>query len=123
MSLMTILVVDDDAEQRELRMMLLTRNGFDAIEAGDKQSAALIARDRRPAAAIVDLKLPKVADGLELLRELKSLNSNMRLIVLTGMLREKVNSLPGTNLIDELLIKPTSTTKLIRILRTFEAAG
>lgn len=120
---MMILVVDDDAEQRELRMMLLTRNGFDAIEAGDKESAALIARARHPAAAIVDLKLPRVADGLELIRELKSLDSNMRLIVLTGMLREKVNSLPGTNLIDELLIKPTSTTKLIRILRSFEAGG
>lgn len=118
---MTILVVDDDADQRQLRMMLLSRNGFDAIEAADKQSAALLARDRRPAAAIVDLRLPKVSDGIELIRELKLLDSKMRLIVLTGMLREKVGSLPGANLIDELLIKPTSTTKLIRILRSFEA--
>jgi DNA-binding response OmpR family regulator len=115
---MLILIVDDDEDQRGLRAMLLSRNGFNAIEAGDKQSAEQLARLHGPDAAIVDLRLPTVEDGLELIGQLKSLNAQMRLIVLTGMPREKVRSLPGADLIDELLVKPTSTIKLVRVLRS-----
>lgn len=115
---MPILIVDDDADQRQLRAMLLSRNGFETIEAGDKQSAEQLARLNRPAAAIVDLRLPTVQDGIDLIGQLKSIDRQMRLIVLTGMPREKVARLAGVDLIDELLIKPASTAKLVRVLRS-----
>jgi CheY-like chemotaxis protein len=119
---MMILVVEDDADQRQLRTMLLLRGGFETIEAGDKRGAILQATTHRPAAAIVDLRLPTVNDGLELVRELKSFDPRMRVIVLTGTSRQKVQDLPGAEMIDELLIKPTPSSKLIGILRSFEAS-
>ena len=116
---MTILVVDDDADQRQLRAMLLSRNGFHTVEAGDKEGAKLLAHAHHPAIAIVDLRLPTVSDGLEVVRALKSFDSQIRVIVLTGTSRQKVNNLPGVDLIDQLLIKPISTPKLIQTLRSF----
>jgi CheY-like chemotaxis protein len=118
---MMILVVDDDADQRQLRAMVLSRGGFKTTEAGDKQRAILQARVHRPAAAIVDLRLPTVNDGLELIQELKSFDPRIRIIVLTGTSRQMVKDLRGAELIDELLIKPAPSSKLIGILRFFEA--
>jgi CheY-like chemotaxis protein len=119
---MMILVVEDDADQRQLRTMLLLRGGFETIEAGDKRSAILQASTHRPAAAIVDLRLPTLDDGLQLVRELKSFNPRMRIIVLTGTSRQKVQGHPGAEMIDEFLIKPTPSSKLIEVLRSFEAS-
>ena len=115
---MLILIADDDEDQRHLRATLLLRNGFATIEAGDKGTAEHLARLHRPAVAVVDLRLPTVRDGLDLIGALKSLDTQIRLIVLTGMPREKVKSLAGADLIDELLIKPASTAKLVRVLRS-----
>lgn len=117
---MTILVVDDDRDQRELRSLLLTRNGFEAVSAADKTSAKQLAAAHRPDAAVVDLGLPTIQDGLELIRDLKALDSGMRVVVLTGStqraLANDLNSAP----VDDLFIKPASTAALVRKLRSYD---
>jgi two-component system OmpR family response regulator len=117
---MTILVVDDDRDQRELRSLLLTRNGFEAVAAADKASAKRLAATHHPEAAVVDLSLPTIQDGLELIRDLKTLDSAIRVVVLTGSsqrtLAKDLDSAP----VDDLFIKPASTAALVRKLRSYE---
>ena len=117
---MRILVVDDDREQCQLRALLLSSSGFDALEALDGASAKLLAASQRPTAAVVDLGLPTYEDGFRLIRDLKAIDSDIRVVVLTGAGPNKVASRPEASLIDKLLIKPASTADLIQTLRSYE---
>jgi DNA-binding response OmpR family regulator len=55
-----ILIVDDDADIRELIGQILERDGFRILEAGDGRTALALALERRPALVILDLRLPLV---------------------------------------------------------------
>lgn len=65
----SILVVDDDRDLREAIARCLNRNGFQAFEAGDGESAIGLARENRVGLVLSDLRMPG-KDGLELLNEL-----------------------------------------------------
>jgi two-component system, response regulator, stage 0 sporulation protein F len=120
---MKILVVDDDRDQRELRSLLLARSGFDALSASDKASARNLAAKHHFSVAVIDLGLPAMEDGVELIRELKARDSGMRVIVLTGSGKSVISSKLEPHLVDHLFVKPASTADLIRTLRSYEAAG
>ncbi|HEX6545640.1 MAG TPA: response regulator [Bryobacteraceae bacterium] len=117
---MTILVVDDDRDQRELRSLLLARNGFEAVPAADKASARRLAASHHPEAAVVDLGLPTIQDGLELIRDLKALDSSIRVVVLTGATQRSLAKELDSAPVDSLFIKPASTAALVRKLRSYE---
>ncbi len=65
-----VLIVDDDADHRELLAMLLSRNGYDVLQACDTQDA----RDRIAVgdvdAALLDVRLPGES-GIELCAALR----------------------------------------------------
>lgn len=66
-----VLIVDDDADHRELIAMLLTRSGYDVFQACDTRAA----RDRIAAgdvdAALLDVRLPGES-GIELCAALRN---------------------------------------------------
>src|SRR5689334_3277448 len=55
---LAILLVDDDAFNREGVRLFLSREGFQILEAGDEATAWDIAQQQTPAVAITDLCLP-----------------------------------------------------------------
>jgi DNA-binding NarL/FixJ family response regulator len=55
---LTILLVDDDAFNREGVRLYLSREGFQILEAGDEETAWNLAQRQTPAVAITDLCLP-----------------------------------------------------------------
>jgi two-component system response regulator RegA len=114
---MKILIVDDDSDQRQIRALLLSQAGFEAFEAGDVAGAKIIAAAEHPQAAVVDLRLPTVEDGLALLRDLKALNPATRLVVLTGAGINVLARRPERLLVDQLLVKPAPTAALIDAIR------
>jgi diguanylate cyclase (GGDEF)-like protein len=65
-----ILVVDDDAEVRQLALMSLTAVGFEVHEAADGLSALRTAKLVGPDCVLLDLVLPDIS-GLELCRALR----------------------------------------------------
>jgi two-component system response regulator GlrR len=78
-----ILIVDDDAAQRQLLVARLTRAGY-AVDTADCGRLALDACVRsRPNLVITDLRMPDM-DGLSLLKELKSRWPLLQVIILTG---------------------------------------
>jgi DNA-binding response OmpR family regulator len=114
---MKILVVEDDQDQRHLRSQLLSRHGFDTLEASDGATAKRLAIEHRPSAVVLDLGLPTTDDGLALIRDLRALDKTVHLIVLTGRNQRVLENRPEAELIDDLLVKPASTTKLVQALR------
>jgi DNA-binding response OmpR family regulator len=117
---MTVLIVDDDADQLNLRSMVLAKSGFETLQALDKASAKALAALHHPQAAVIDLRLPTESEGLELLRSLKLGDSAIRLLVLTGASADAVRHTPEANIIADVLTKPASARELIAHLRRYE---
>ena len=72
-----VLIVEDDADTREMLATLLSMEGFHAVAAEDGLEALHLLRTVRhrapdiPCLVLLDLKLPKV-DGLEVLKEIRA---------------------------------------------------
>lgn len=78
-----LLVVDDDRVLRERLAQAFRDRGIDVRTAADFDEAMQRVGERIPSAAVVDLRMPG-RSGLELVRELRELAPEMRIVVLTG---------------------------------------
>ena len=67
----TILIVDDQPENRSLVVSLLEPLGFKVIEATNGEDALLSIHEHRPDLVITDLMMPRV-DGFQLIRQLRA---------------------------------------------------
>lgn len=80
-----ILIVDDEADIRELIGGLLEDEGYEARYAGDADSALAAVRQRRPSLAILDVWLQgSRLDGIELLDEIKRTDPLLPVVVISG---------------------------------------
>jgi CheY-like chemotaxis protein len=66
-----VLIVEDQADLRQLYAQQLAISGFDVIEAGNGEDAISRTTDRGPDVVLMDLSLP-IVDGWEATRRLKS---------------------------------------------------
>jgi DNA-binding response OmpR family regulator len=78
-----ILVIDDEQSIRDLLDTLLRRKGYDVIVAESGQKGLECFRRERPDVLVLDLKMPEM-DGLTVLRQIRSLDPRMPVIILTG---------------------------------------
>lgn len=78
-----LLLVDDDTVFCDVLRPALERRGFAVTTVHDVPQAMNILKDGLPDYAIVDLCMPGPS-GLKLVSELKGINDQMRIIVLTG---------------------------------------
>jgi two-component system, NtrC family, response regulator PilR len=78
-----ILVVDDDQGMREFLEIMMTREGYQVITAGDAGKALARCRKETFDLIITDLKMPKM-DGIGFLKEIKQLSSETMVILITA---------------------------------------
>jgi len=78
-----ILVVDDEADFRELMVKRLSRKGYGVSGAATGEEALALVQDRIFDVALVDLKMPGM-DGLALLGHLRAVSPETEVIILTG---------------------------------------
>lgn len=78
-----LLVVDDDDPFRQSLMRAMARRGFAALGAGSISDALILAQERLPPFAAVDLRLAD-GNGLELVTLLRRVCPAMRIVMLTG---------------------------------------
>jgi DNA-binding response OmpR family regulator len=111
----TILVVDDDRELRELIGFVLTSAGYAVIEAGDGLEALRRQTDARPDLVILDVNLPGL-DGFEVCRRMR-LESDTPVMMLT-VRGEESDQVRGLDLgADDYLAKPFSPRTLLARVR------
>ena len=72
----TILVVEDNEDNREMVVKVLKRNSYQVVEAVDGEEAIEKAKIEKPDLILLDIYLPKI-DGYEAARRLKS-DRNLR---------------------------------------------
>ena len=80
-----ILIVDDEADIRDLIAGILEDEGFGTRTAGDSDSALAALTDRRPSLMVLDIWLQgSRLDGLELLEEVKRRDPTLPVIIISG---------------------------------------
>jgi two-component system response regulator RegA len=77
------LIVDDDEVFRNRLCRALVQRNWEAESVADGESALDAARERSPDLVLLDLRMPGKG-GLELVPELRALDTSMCIIVLTG---------------------------------------
>jgi DNA-binding response OmpR family regulator len=107
-----IMIVDDDANIRELVRVLLRNGGFEVCEAGDGRGALRIILDEAPDLAVIDLMMPNM-DGYELCRNLRAYYPDLPVLMLTakGELTAKVKGFQAGA--DDYLTKPFEGDELL----------
>jgi DNA-binding NtrC family response regulator len=78
-----IMVVDDDASIRRTLQLLLSKAGYEVIQAADGSEAVRLWRERGGDLVITDLHMPH-KDGIETIVELLSHSPGIRIIAMSG---------------------------------------
>jgi two-component system, NtrC family, nitrogen regulation response regulator NtrX len=80
-----VLIVDDEADIRELISGILTDEGYSTRMAGDSDSALREIKARRPALIVLDIWLQgSKLDGLQLLDEIKKDHPDLPVLIISG---------------------------------------
>ena len=78
-----MLIIDDDPSILDLIRTVFEDRDFEILQAENAQSGLNLARENRPNVAIVDIQMPGKS-GLELLQEIKAIDSGTAVIMMTG---------------------------------------
>ena len=79
----SLLLVDDDNPFRDRLARAMEKKGFEVIQAEGVKKGIDAVRLKKPAFAVVDLRLND-GNGLEVVKEIQSSNENSRIVMLTG---------------------------------------
>ncbi len=85
-----ILLIEDDKALSKLTIMLLNREHIEVIHAQDGEEALLLLNDQEFNLIITDLNMPQI-DGLTLITELREKQSEIPIIVTTGVTNESIH--------------------------------
>jgi DNA-binding NarL/FixJ family response regulator len=109
-----ILVVDDDADLRELVTTLLTEAGYRVVEADSGEAAVLAVDERPPALVILDVCLPELS-GYEVCRQLRlRFGERLPVIFVSGARTEPFDRTGGLLLgADDYVVKPFFSDELL----------
>ena len=115
-----VLVVDDDAAQRELIGRFLEREGFTVCQAADGPSALSLARQRHPRAVLLDVMMPGM-DGWAVLTALKAEPELARIpVIMCSFVRDP--ALSASLGAEGYVAKPVEWDELRRIMERFHTA-
>jgi CheY-like chemotaxis protein len=123
-----VVVVDDDADVLEslLQMLGALRGGSGAegvVGAADAAAALALVAQHNPDMVVIDLALPKVDDGLELVRSLRSAyGRDLLLVVLTGTPEHLSYDAALAAGCDHVLFKPAGLQQLARMIMPLPVA-
>ncbi|MEW6750999.1 MAG: response regulator [Candidatus Latescibacterota bacterium] len=84
----TILVVDDDADQRDILSLELQGAGYHVLTAEGEEAALDLLMARRPDLAVVDLMMEHMDSGFVLSHRIKQLYPHTPVIILTSVAAE-----------------------------------
>jgi len=78
-----ILVIDDEDSIRKVLSIALQEKGYNIFEATNGREGLEVFKQKRPEIVITDVKMPEMS-GLEVTREIKKINDDVDVIIVTG---------------------------------------
>lgn len=116
----TIVVAEDNAEQRSLYVTLLSGVGYRVLEAADGVEAVEVVRRERPGLVLMDVTMPGTS-GWNAVRTLKEdiETRAIPIIVITGLASAWDRDASLASGCDEYLAKPVPPARLIEEVRKF----
>jgi CheY-like chemotaxis protein len=116
----TVLVADDNADQRALYVDILSHAGFSVIEARDGVEAIARAREDRPALIVMDVSMPGTS-GWNAVRAVRDQieTRDIPVIVVTGLAGTRDRDASFAAGSDAYLSKPVSPRELLDEVRRF----
>lgn len=113
-----VLIVDDDADFRTLVAEVLLASGLDSFQAGSGEEALELARERRPALVVLDVRLPGVS-GYETCRGLREeFGDELPILFVSGDRTESLDRAVGLLLgADDYVVKPFDPDELLARVR------
>ena len=117
-----VLLIEDNADSREMMAMLLGMLGYQVLEAANGVDGLQLARSRQPAIAVVDIGLPDM-DGYEIACQLRAEPGlqNMTLIALTGYGQDADRKRAMAAGFDSHLVKPLDMDVLVNTIVSHKA--
>ena len=118
----TVLVADDNADQRALYVAILSHAGYTVIEACDGAEAIARARQDRPALIVMDVTMPGTS-GWNAVRTVRNEveTRDIPVIVVTGLAGTRDRDASFAAGSDAYLSKPVSPRQLLEEVRRFLA--
>lgn len=112
-----VLIVEDNADSRELLQSLLTLDGYLVSTMPDGIAGYEAIEKERPDVALIDVGLPGI-DGYEVARRVRRqlADRNIKLVALTGYGRAEDRAAVAAAGFDEHLVKPVDPADLARVL-------
>src|SRR5712692_4262684 len=119
-----VLVADDDDDILLLVTTRLRRDGFDVVSASSGDQALALARERRPALAVLDIGMPGL-DGLEVLEQIRGDEElrGMLVLLLTAKAQESDVRRGYESGADAYVRKPFSPADLSKRVRELLGGG
>jgi two-component system, chemotaxis family, CheB/CheR fusion protein len=120
----TVVVVEDNPDSREMLCAMLTHAGLACHDAADGMAALALIDEVQPDVVILDVGLPMM-DGLEVARRIRSnrRHANVRLVALTGYGQVADRIATAQAGFDHHLVKPVQPADLLALLSQFSAPG
>ena len=78
-----ILVIDDNLRDRELLAAVLEERGYEVILADNGGTGLMLCHRQDPDAVVLDLRMPEI-DGRSVLRQLRTLQPSLPVVVFSG---------------------------------------
>jgi DNA-binding response OmpR family regulator len=109
---MKLLVAEDDLHLLKGLVELLERAGFDCIGVGDGERALAAFRDEKPALCLLDVLMPGI-DGLTLCRQIRALDQQVPILLLSARDAE-IDRVLGLEIgADDYIVKPFGPRELV----------
>ena len=112
-----VLLVEDNADSREMLQTILRLNGFQVNSAEDGQQGLAAILEQHPDVAVIDIGLPKL-DGYEVARRVRQQFSKSKILIIAlnryGQTKDRGAVFAAG--FDEHLVKPVNLERLKRLL-------
>ncbi|MEC7668496.1 MAG: phosphate regulon transcriptional regulator PhoB [Pseudomonadota bacterium] len=110
----TVLIVEDEAAQREVLSYNLEAEGFRVAKAEDGEEALLLVEEENPDIIVLDWMLPSVS-GIEVCRQLKTRADTRSVpVIMLSARSEEVDRVRGLETgADDYVVKPYSVVELM----------
>ncbi len=115
----TILVVDDEPVVLNMCKLVLSRGGYNVLEAGGGAAGLAIfqANADNIRLALLDIRMP-VMNGLELAQKLIAIQPGIKILLMSGYSITEVRQIIGPNNPFRIIWKPFTSESLLRMIQT-----